>query len=95
VLITNSEIWQAVIVFLVSNIVTAIVTRLIIRRKQSAVLVETLKQELRDERRNNSRREAIHEHKLSVYRTAAIGQRVRELFEESKKLPAPKLIVRR
>lgn len=91
-LITNSEIWSLVFLLLGSNIVTAIVARLIIRRKQSADLVTTLKQDLRDERRRHNRIEAIHEYKLAVYRNAAIGQRVRELFEEGEKL---RLVVRR
>lgn len=81
--------------FLITNIVTAVVARLIIRRKQSVDLVTTLKDELKSERRTNARREAIHEHKLAVYRNAAIGQRTKELFEEAAAYSKPRLVVRR
>lgn len=91
-LMSNNEIIWYVVMWTFSVVSAILITRWVVRRKQSADMVATLKQELRDEHRRHTRIEAIHEYKLAVYRDAAIKQRVKELFAEGEKL---RLIVRR
>lgn len=62
-------------------LLTAFLTRLIVRRRQSRDLVTTLRRELRDERQRHVTAEEAHARKLAVYREAAIRQEVFKLFK--------------
>jgi hypothetical protein len=71
------------VLWVLSILATAFITRLVVRRQQSRDMVLTLRRELYSERQRHAKAETATAKKVAVYREAAVGVVVRDLLERA------------